>query len=123
MNAQEPLWTPSRQSVDAAVVTDFARHCSERYGADVADYDRLHAWSITERAQFWDAIWDFCGVKGDKGGTLLDNGDAMPGARFFPEARLNFAENLLSVTGAQDAIVFRGEDKVQTRMSWDQLHA
>jgi acetoacetyl-CoA synthetase len=51
------------------------------------------------------------------------DGDKMPGARFFPDARLNFAENLLKKSGAGDALVFRGEDKVERRMSWDELRA
>ena len=64
MSEQAPLWTPSEQTIKEAVVTAFARHCSERYGADVPDYDELHKWSVTERAKFWEAVWDFCGVKG-----------------------------------------------------------
>ncbi len=123
MNDQKPLWTPSEANVKSAVVTEFAQFCGERSGLDLANYDDLHAWSITQRADFWSAIWDFCGVEGHKGETILQNGDAMPGARFFPDATLNFAQNLLAQTGPEDAIIFRGEEKVRTRMSWDTLHA
>ena len=63
------------------------------------------------------------GVIGEKGGRLLIDGDKMPGAKFFPDAQLNFAENLLRKKGAGDALVFRGEDKVSYRLSWDELHA
>jgi acetoacetyl-CoA synthetase len=66
-------------------------------------------------------VWDWCGVVGTCGGRVLENGDRMPGARFFPDARLNFAENLLKKSGGGDAIVFRGEDKVARRLSWDEL--
>ncbi|WP_292397879.1 acetoacetate--CoA ligase, partial [Mesorhizobium sp.] len=51
------------------------------------------------------------------------DGEKMPGAAFFPDAKLNFAENLLKKTGPSDAIVFRGEDKVERRLSWNELHA
>ena len=59
------------------------------------DYKALHHWSVTDTEAFWSQLWDFCGVIGDKGHTVLLNRDKMPGAQWFPEARLNFAENLL----------------------------
>ncbi len=123
MPDDQPLWTPDAAAVDQAVMTEFARFCAGRSGQALEDYPALHAWSVSDREGFWSAIWDFCGVVGDRGETVLENGDAMPGARFFPQARLNFAENLLSSTGDGDAILFRGEDKASARMSWDELHA
>ena len=123
MADQQPLWIPSDEAIREAVITAFAGFCSERSGEKLEDFDALHAWSVSDRSGFWSAVWDFCGVIGDKGETVLENGDAMPGVRFFPQARLNFAENLLKTTGSDDAIVFRSEDKVATRMSWDELHA
>lgn len=88
---------------------------------DVADDDYwgLHAWSITERGAFWSAVWDFCGLIGDKGQRQAVDGDLMPGARFLPDATLNFAENLLRLEGPADAIVFRDEGEVRRR---DALH-
>ena len=120
---EQPLWTPSEDLMETAVMTSFARFCADRPGNTLSDYDELHAWSVENRADFWSAIWDFCGVKGHKGDVVLENGDAMPGARFFPDATLNFAENLLSRTGSEAAMLFRGEDKVRAQMSWDELHA
>ncbi len=66
-------------------------------------------------------MWDHCGVIGEKGARALIHGDRMLEARFFPDATLNFAENLLRNTGSGDALIFRGEDKAQSRMSFDQL--
>ncbi|MDF1777499.1 MAG: acetoacetate--CoA ligase [Rhizobiaceae bacterium] len=123
MSDQQPLWTPTAEVVETAAVTEFARLCGERFGVDLAEYDDLHAWSVSDREHFWSAVWDFCDIQGHKGQTILENGDAMPGARFFPEARLNFAENLLAGRGDGDALVFRGEDKVQYSLSWDELRA
>ncbi len=118
-----PLWAPKPQAVDAAPITRFAREASARAGRGLDDFDALHAWSVEDREAFWDLIWDYGGIKGEKGGRVLEDGDRMPGAQFFPDARLNFAENLLSKRGPGDALVFRGEDKVARRMSWDELHA
>ena len=108
-------------------MTAFRLFAAQRRGAAFPDTPALHAWSIVEPAAFWDAIWDFFDIVGDKGERRLVDGDRMPGARFFPDARLNFAENLLrplaSVPGSADAIVFRGEDKVESRWSWDHLRS
>jgi acetoacetyl-CoA synthetase len=119
----QPLWRPTPEEVAAQPLTRFADEAGRRAGRSLADYRALHAWSIEDRAGFWDLVWDFCGVIGDKGGRPLIDGDAMPGARFFPDARLNFAENLLRRADAGEAIVFRGEDGATARVSWGELAA
>ncbi|MCR9137979.1 MAG: acetoacetate--CoA ligase [Alphaproteobacteria bacterium] len=123
MQDDQPLWAPDADEIDRAVMTDFARFGSERSGVTMSDFKSLHQWSVSDREGFWSAVWDYCGVVGNKGETVLENGDAMPGARFFPQASLNFAENLLKTVGDHDAIIFRGEDKAEARMSWNALHA
>lgn len=121
MNDQSSLWRPSQADIDSSAMTAFAREASRIAGRELADYDALHDWSIEDREAFWSLVWDFCGVVGKRGERTLVNGDRMPGARFFPDASLNFAENLLAMSGSGDAIVFRGEDKVARRVSWDEL--
>lgn len=118
-----PLWTPSSTQAAASAMARFAERASARAGRRIAGFRDLHAWSIAERGSFWDLVWEFCGVIGEKGARALEDGDLMPGARFFPDARLNFAENLLRRTGSGDAIVFRGEDKAKARLSFDALRA
>jgi len=86
------------------------------------DYAALLRWSIDDRPAFWRAVWDFCGVIGEPGDVVLENGDAMPGAHWFPGARLNFAENLLRSRDESDAIVFWGEDRTQRRLSRRELY-
>lgn len=123
MVADTPLWIPSEARIASAPLTEFTRAAERVSGQTFADYRDLHNWSVAEREAFWDLVWEFCGITGDKGGTILADGDRMPGASFFPEARLNFAENLLKKTGSSNAIVFRGEDKVERRLSWDELRS
>ena len=96
---------------------------NKRHGLGLKTYRDLHAWSVADSAAFWDLIWDYCGVIGDKGARRLIDGGKMPGAQFFPDAKLNFAENLLRGEGQGDALVFRGEDKVSYRLTWDELRA
>ena len=106
---------------------DAFRHTvAARFGADVPDTVALHHWSVEHVAEFWDAVWDDCGVVGTKGGVAFDRGDgSITGGRFFPEARLNFAENLLA--GPRDAgeiaISFLREDGERRQLSWEQLRA
>jgi len=123
MTDTAPLWTPSDDRIEAAPISAFIAAAARVSGRPIDDYDTLHAWSVEDREGFWSLVWDWCGIVGERGARVLENGDRMPGARFFPEARLNFAENLLKKTGSGDAIVFRGEDKVARRLSWDELAA
>jgi acetoacetyl-CoA synthetase len=101
----------------------FIAEANRRHGLKLKNYRELHAWSVAQGADFWDLIWDYCGVVGDKGERRLIDGDKMPGAQFFPDAKLNFAENLLHAPGTGDALIFRGEDKVAYRLTWDELKA
>ncbi|KQV32222.1 acetoacetyl-CoA synthetase [Rhizobium sp. Root1203] len=121
MRDDKPLWTPSRALIEASPIYHFMQACNRDCGLSLASYADLHAWSVAERESFWTAIWDFCDVRGDRGARALVDGDAMLDARFFPDATLNFAENLLSGDGAGEAIIFRGEDKVVDRWTWDRL--
>ena len=87
-----PLWRPSAEQIDGAALTRFAA----KFGFAPPDYAALHAWSIANRGVFWRTVWDFCEVVGELGdGPVLADGDRFPGSRWFPAARLNFAENLL----------------------------
>jgi len=110
MTTSTPLWEPSAERIEAAPLTAFAAKAEARAGRAFSSYAELHQWSVTQPEDFWDLVWDFCGVVGDKGETVLADGDKMPGAQFFPDARLNFAENLLGRPGTGDALVFRGDD-------------
>lgn len=118
-----PLWSPDQHKLDDSPWMAFAGFAGERSGHSLVDPFALQDWSVTDREGFWSALWDFCNVRGDKGERIIENGDAMPGARFFPGARLNFAENLLTRTGSEPAILFRVEDKISRQMSWDELAA
>jgi len=118
-----PLWRPSPERIAQANLTAFLAQVKRDWGAALGDYDALYRWSIEEMEKFWLSVWDFCGVIAEtRGDTVLADGDRMPGARFFPEARLSYAENLLRRRDDADAIVFRGEDKVRRRLTHRALY-
>ena len=121
MTIEMPLWTPSEDFKNAQPLSRFMTWLSEREGTTFPDVDALHVWSVENRDKFWSAIWDFCGVEGEKGEHALIDDGRMLEARFFPDARLNFAQNLLRQSGETDALIFRGEDKVSYRWSWGEL--
>ena len=120
---KQPLWQPDANRIATSPLEYFRLQAEGRAGRKLATYTDLHRWSVEDRAAFWSLIWDFCNVIGERGQTaLVDNGH-MREAKFFPDAKLNFAENLLRHNGAGEAIIFRGEDKVERRLTWDDLHA
>jgi len=110
------LWTPSLERVAR---TELARFMAL---ARQDSYAALHAWSVAHSEEFWNLVWDFCQVAGEKGARTLADADRMPGAKWFPEGRLNFAENLLRRRDAADAIVFWGEDRVRRKLSHRNLY-
>jgi acetoacetyl-CoA synthetase len=122
--AEKPIWTPSLFRIADANLTRFMAFVEDR-GTRVSDYDALYRWSVEDAPAFWQAVWDFCGVAGEPGaGPALEDGERMPGARWFPGARLNFAETLLAPgPDAEPAIVFRNERGERRETRWAELRA
>ena len=112
----EPLWTPSPARAAAANLTRFIQHVVDCHHAPVTDYASLYRFSIDRPEEFWRSTWDFTEIIGERGDLIVDGLDRMPGARFFPDARLNFAENLLRRQDDGEAIVFR--DETGRRRTW-----
>jgi acetoacetyl-CoA synthetase len=120
----EPLWQPSGTRSAQANLTVFMHWLEHRHRLTLTGYPALYEWSITEPEAFWRAIWSFSGVLAERqGDVVLQDGAKMPGARWFPDARLNFAENLLRRRDEGMAIVFRGEDRVRRTLSYAELYA
>ena len=118
-----PLWQPSKERVERANLTAFMRLVETSWHTTIADYDALWRFSIDAPEKFWNSVWDEAQVIAEtKGNVVVENPGRMPGTRFFPGARLNFAENLLRRRDAETAIVFHGEDKVKRRLSFSELY-
>jgi acetoacetyl-CoA synthetase len=118
-----PLWTPSPQRIADSPISAFMERAARDWGAPRGDYAGLHRWSVEQPERFWAAVWDFAGVVAEtRGERVLVDGARMPGARWFPDARLNFAENLLRRRDAAPALVFRGENGRERSLTHAELH-
>jgi acetoacetyl-CoA synthetase len=120
----QPLWTPSEARIEGSNLARFIDHVKAQWGVDHGrDYASLWQWSIDEMEKFWLSVWDFCEIRAEtRGERVLVDGGKMPGARFFPDAKLNFAENLLRRRDDTPALKFQGEDKARAEMSWAELY-
>jgi acetoacetyl-CoA synthetase len=124
MTIVHKLWAARPECIADMEITRFTRLVNEKYGVACNDYDSLWRWSVHRREEFWKAVWDFCGVIASvRGEQVLAYGDRMPGAKWFPDARLNFAENLLRRRDGAPAIVFWNELGRQEQMSFADLYA
>ena len=118
-----PLWQPDAAQIAEANVTRFRQELAAETGADLPDFAALYRYSVDHPERFWVKMKDFAGLKASTWGErVLIDGDRMPGAQFFPDARLNFAENLLVRRDRSEAIVFHGEDRVRQRLSTADLY-
>ena len=117
------LWQPTGTAIRGCQMAEFMRRIEAAQGRRFVGYPDLWQWSVDHRAAFWVAVWDFSEVISSRDAdTVLHNGDAMPGSRWFVGARLNFAENLLRFRDERTAIIFRGEDGRDERLSYAQLY-
>ncbi|MBK5103412.1 MAG: acetoacetate--CoA ligase [Burkholderiales bacterium] len=118
------LWEPSQARIAGANVTAFARAAIREWGLKFNTYPEFYRWTVDQPEQFWPSLWQYAAVKAaTRGERVLVHGERMPGAQWFPDSRLNFAENLLRRRDRADAMVFWGEDKVEQRLSHAQLYA
>jgi acetoacetyl-CoA synthetase len=123
MAKSKPLWEPSQERIEHANLTRFARMAIHDWGLKRNTYPAFHHWTLEQPERFWLTLWKFGGVRASaQGGRVLVDGDRMPGAKWFPDARLNYAENLLRLRDDTDALVFWGEDKVRRRLSHRELY-
>jgi acetoacetyl-CoA synthetase len=123
LNSQRPIWEPSKERIERANLSRFIRFVQTEHKAQVEDHYGLYEYSIRQPEAFWRAVWEFCGIRssGDFGEVLVD-AEKMPGARWFPGVRLNFAQNLLRYKDDRVALIALNEWGHQREFSYAQLH-
>ncbi|MDF1629810.1 MAG: acetoacetate--CoA ligase [Alcanivoracaceae bacterium] len=123
MTQQIPLWSPSPERRLASRMQAFVDSVERLHGCTLNNYQELHRWSVTKPDAFWKHIWQFCDIVGeDPGATILQRAERFQDSHWFPEARLNFAENLLKRRDNGVAIIALDEIGGRTELSWHQLY-
>ncbi len=115
------LWRPSPEHQRATQLARFMERVDVGVTGDGYDYDALWLYSVTESEAFWSQAWDALGIIGEKGDRVLECGDGLESSRFFPDARLNFAANLLKRRDDACAIDFYGEDGTRRSLTFREL--
>ncbi len=119
----KPLWTPSKTEATSTNMWTFLKTVERQYGVSLATYADLWRWSVERPEAFWLSLWEFIGIIGEtRGDVALEAADNMIGARFFPNAHLNFAENLLQRRDAGTACLLWREDGLRRRVTWAELY-
>ena len=118
------LWQPSERAIEEAQITQFARQIVRKRRLELNSYPEFYRWTVDNPEEFWSDVWDFCGVIASRrGSSVLVDGDKMPGAHWFPDARLNFAENLMRRGDRGDAFVLWDERGFRRRVSFAELYS
>jgi acetoacetyl-CoA synthetase len=122
-NDRAPLWMPTAETVRGARLTEFMGWAGGRHGRAFSDYDELWRWSVDELEQFWGDVWEYCGVRASRPYERVLSSRAMPGARWFEGALLNYAENML-MRGRDPqgtALLYASEGRRPSELSWGEL--
>ena len=123
-NIVKPIWEPGTERIERANINRFMRFVREQTGNDdIRRYAPLYDFSVRQPEKFWKLVWEFCGIRstGDFDEVLVD-GDKMPGAKWFPDVRLNFAQNLLRYKDDRVALVARNEGGHAREFTYAELH-
>ena len=117
------LWTPAKEQIQQTNMYRFMSGINQKYAKNFTEYKELWQWSVENIPEFWEEMWDFGDIVASKPfDQAIDDATKMPGAKWFPGARLNFAENLLRFRDDQVALVFRGEDQVHRSLTYAELY-
>ena len=120
----EPLWKPTREQIERSNLKAFIQFVEQSYSlSPLSSFDELYRWSTDHIEDFWLAVWRFCGMQGDRDpDTVVADLGKMPGAKWFPGVRLNFAENLLRYRDDREALVFWNENGRQQVLTFAELY-
>lgn len=123
--APTPLWQPAPERVERATITRFRRFVERARGLELPGYPELWRWSVDDLDGFWASIWEFCEIRASAPYEQVLRSRAMPGAEWFPGARLNFAENILAREQDDRAVAIRHASELRplTELTWAELRA
>jgi acetoacetyl-CoA synthetase len=117
------LWQPSDQQIKSTNLYRFLNIINEKYHQNFSEYAQLYDWSVENIPEFWATMWEFGDIIASQPyDRVIDDVTKMPGAEWFSGARLNFAQNLLRYRDDRTALIFKGEGRESTRMTYAELY-
>ena len=117
------LWKINKEKLNKTNLALYSNFIKKKYKVNSGnDFNKIWKWSVDNPKIFWKSIWDFTKVKGDLGNTLLKESNIFYKNRFFPDARLNYAKNLLKKNNEKKSIIFKSENGYKTALSWENLN-
>ena len=120
---RQPLWVPDDTYKQNANITNYMTYVNKKHGTKFSTYKELYNWSINNLADFWASVWEFTGIKFSRPYThVMNHTGHMIDCKWFPGAKLNFAENLLRHRDNHIALVFKGETRKTTRITYEELY-
>ncbi len=120
---RKKLWEPSEDWIKNAEVTRFIELINKEYIQNISTGKELYEWSVEKIEDFWDAMWKFSGIISSQPyEKVVEDLNVYPGTKWFPKARLNFAENMLRFKDDKLAFIFQGETKVSKKMTYAELN-
>jgi acetoacetyl-CoA synthetase len=118
----DKLWEPSSEMIERSRLTEFMRWLAAERGLEFTGYEDLWRWSVDDLEAFWAAIWHFFEVQADGEPTPVMASREMPGASWFPNARVNYAEQVFAgKDDAETAILHSSELRRLSQLSWGEL--
>ena len=117
-----PIWAPSDEQIGTTTLTRFQDHVRATHGLEFEDYESLWRWSVTDLEGFWSSVWNFFGLDSESGYERVLTDEAMPGTRWFPGARVNFARFLLERGKPEATAIVSIDETGHTRyLTWSAL--
>ncbi len=117
------LWRPTPERIETAFIVEFMRNVGIGFSSGVPDYDELWRYSIKDQEGFWSNIWEHCKVVGKRGQVVVKRHSDIRRVEYFPDSKLNYAENLLQRSGANEAIIFHPEKGNRKSLTWSELRS
>ncbi len=128
-SSQECVWEPSEIKINSSNLNKFINFVNQEHSIHIKTFQELYQWSINNDPlhqgveKFWSSVWEFTKIKAEiKGKKIVKHIESFENVEWFPEAKLNFSENILRKRSNDNAIIFRGENKVFRNISWENLY-
>ena len=118
------LWNINKNNLNKTNLAKYSDFINRNYKVNSGgDFNKIWRWSVDDPNFFWKSIWEFTKVKGNQGNVILQESDIFYKNRFFPDAKLNYAENLLRKNNEETAIIFKSENGYKNNLSWKNLNS